>query len=439
MKHPLISLAVAIVALASSCSENVLEPIVSPDTQTDPPAEEEFSFDPEHMFLSISPNPVHVELRGSIKVNAVVINNDNESVVNPFVFWKVKDGAMASITNDGELTGIIVGKTTLTATYLKDNSIKAEVPLYIEPSLEKVSFTTKRINTRVAGEKLELSTHLQTEPADAYRGGIQWKVGDKNVAKVDENGVVTFLQEGVTTVTALAVNGKGVTISKDDITVALLRPVPDGYVDLGLTSGTLWAVDDDPVWYIWEDAHAKYGDQIPTEDDWEELFRECQYKPYNVLHGWFASQEELEKAIEEMPELEIMPDLIEWYTEMSVDYSNFYWTLHFVGPNGNKLNLKHRPVYRTDWGKTWDQHNDLFYTGRVAVRHSSRYVNPELMISFWMNIARTPPSSAPNIFGWNNWYCMNFHKDTNNFTTNHGDSKNVKGGMYKSYVRPILR
>ena len=58
----------------------------------------------------------------------------------------------------------------------------------------------------------------------------------------------------------------------------------DGYVDLGLTSMTVWKAtnevneaDADRDFYTFDEAIAAFGDKIPTREQFEELVRSCQW------------------------------------------------------------------------------------------------------------------------------------------------------------------
>ena len=51
------------------------------------------------------------------------------------------------------------------------------------------------------------------------------------------------------------------------------------YVDLGLPSGTLWSKQNvDNKYYSYEQAFEKYGSNLPTKSQYEELKRECQWE-----------------------------------------------------------------------------------------------------------------------------------------------------------------
>lgn len=47
------------------------------------------------------------------------------------------------------------------------------------------------------------------------------------------------------------------------------------YIDLGLPSGNLWAAENEEGYYTFDEAVAKFGDCLPTKDDFEELLEHC--------------------------------------------------------------------------------------------------------------------------------------------------------------------
>lgn len=54
--------------------------------------------------------------------------------------------------------------------------------------------------------------------------------------------------------------------------------VPDGYVDLGLPSGTLWKAENEPERYDYSTAVSKFGDELPTSTQFQELIDKCDWK-----------------------------------------------------------------------------------------------------------------------------------------------------------------
>ena len=55
-------------------------------------------------------------------------------------------------------------------------------------------------------------------------------------------------------------------------------PASEGYVDLGLPSGTLWKNANeggDDALYTYDEAVSMFGDKLPTYEQFEELYSEC--------------------------------------------------------------------------------------------------------------------------------------------------------------------
>lgn len=57
------------------------------------------------------------------------------------------------------------------------------------------------------------------------------------------------------------------------------------YIDLGLPSGTLWAAENEKGFYSFDEANEKFGDMMPSSDNFVELVRECYHKWDDVRKG----------------------------------------------------------------------------------------------------------------------------------------------------------
>ena len=72
---------------------------------------------------------------------------------------------------------------------------------------------------------------------------------------------------------------------KGDIVYQTFTTMPEGYVDLGLPSGTLWKYHNEPsLWNDYEDAIVEFGDAIPSLSQWEELINNCTWT-YDAEQG----------------------------------------------------------------------------------------------------------------------------------------------------------
>lgn len=60
----------------------------------------------------------------------------------------------------------------------------------------------------------------------------------------------------------------------------------DGYVDLGLPSGTLWKDENEKgIVYTYAEAMQEFGDNIPTNEQWKELMNVCQWSKEGKITG----------------------------------------------------------------------------------------------------------------------------------------------------------
>lgn len=67
---------------------------------------------------------------------------------------------------------------------------------------------------------------------------------------------------------------------------SLLNSENDGYVDLGLPSGTLWKnQNEDDMYYSWDQAMNLYGDNMPTKEQCEELLEQCTWTMKYEVQG----------------------------------------------------------------------------------------------------------------------------------------------------------
>ncbi len=91
-------------------------------------------------------------------------------------------------------------------------------------------------------------------PSTALEKGVTWSSSNTVVATVNQSGLVTAVAGGTCTITCTAQDGSGVTAT------CLVTVVGGGsdshaYVDLGLPSGTLWAISN-----VGASSSAAYGD-----------------------------------------------------------------------------------------------------------------------------------------------------------------------------------
>lgn len=57
----------------------------------------------------------------------------------------------------------------------------------------------------------------------------------------------------------------------------IAKPVVQGYVDLGLPSGTLWKEENESGYYTYDEAAKTFGGELPSKQQWEELKDRCSW------------------------------------------------------------------------------------------------------------------------------------------------------------------
>ncbi len=119
-----------------------------------------------------------------------------EDAYDKGVIWSSSDDTVAKVEN-GVVTALKAGDAVITAeTY--DGTAKAECNITVTVLSEEIrlNFTEKSI---YIGETAELIAEVL--PTDTVNKNISWSSDNKDVATVDENGVVTAVSKGTATIT----------------------------------------------------------------------------------------------------------------------------------------------------------------------------------------------------------------------------------------------
>lgn len=56
------------------------------------------------------------------------------------------------------------------------------------------------------------------------------------------------------------------------------KAVPEGYIDLGLSSGTLWKDKNENGFFTYDEAVSRFGSKLPSEEKFKELKSECKWE-----------------------------------------------------------------------------------------------------------------------------------------------------------------
>ena len=142
--------------------------------------------------------------------------------------WTSSKPAVATVDASGAVTAVKKGSTTITAKAANGKKAKVKITVVDPYEVKKIAFDLPKTVTVSLNETLTLTPSLT--PATA-RTTLQWSSSKSGVASVNEDGVVTGLAIGSTSITVRTANGK-----KAKVKVKVVDPnVPDS---LALTTAT---------------------------------------------------------------------------------------------------------------------------------------------------------------------------------------------------------
>ncbi len=126
-----------------------------------------------------------------------------------YVTWNSSNPDVATVDENGVVTGVGAGTATITATAADGSGIKATCKVNIKENIIVESVTLNQKETTIkAGSTQTLTATIN--PSNATIKSVTWKSSNPKVATVDEKGVVTGVSAGTATITATAADGSGV-------------------------------------------------------------------------------------------------------------------------------------------------------------------------------------------------------------------------------------
>ena len=181
--------------------------------------------DVSHFFDAIQ-TPDSVQIKGAIPVTGVSISDATASITvgatqtltatvapadatNKSVRWTSDNEAIATVDDEGVVTGVGAGNATITVTTVDGNftatcevtvaaAVVAVTGVEVSPATDTIS---------LADTPPQVTLTATVTPADATNKNVAWSSSDTAVATVDDDGVVTALTAGTATITATTEDG----------------------------------------------------------------------------------------------------------------------------------------------------------------------------------------------------------------------------------------
>ena len=124
---------------------------------------------------------------------------------NAGIIWTTSNSKVATVDNNGSITGISVGTVTITATTANGNK-KATCTITVNPAIKVASIILKKSTDSLkVGQMDYLNTIVY--PSVSTDQTVTWTTSNSKIATVDDNGNVTAISVGTATITATTEDG----------------------------------------------------------------------------------------------------------------------------------------------------------------------------------------------------------------------------------------
>lgn len=195
--------------------------------------------------ISVSADTKTVKVGGTTTVTATV---SPSNATNPNVTWSSSNKKVATVAQNGVVTGVAAGTAKITAT-TEDGSYTASVTITVDAqTLAGISLSPTSASLKI-GKTVQLTVSYTPSNTTSSKT-VTWSSSNTKVAKVSSSGVVTAIGYGTATITATV----GSCTATCSVTVSMdaMECVPVANTDGSVTIS--WdAVDGVTGYYVYRD------------------------------------------------------------------------------------------------------------------------------------------------------------------------------------------
>lgn len=157
-------------------------------------------------------NTLHLKLASNTHQITVGVTPEDVLIDIAAYIYKVADETVATVDDEGVLTLLKAGETELSVKFRGNQEIATSCTIKI--TRDPVPVTGLKVPDEVAVQErktFNLSEKVTVLPGNADDPSLRYEIADETVATVDEEGVVTGVKEGTTTLTVTSVANPEVT------------------------------------------------------------------------------------------------------------------------------------------------------------------------------------------------------------------------------------
>ena len=133
-------------------------------------------------------------VKGAVETMVAIVKPDDAT--DKTVTWGSSNNGIASVDNNGKVAAVGGGMAVITA---KSGNQTATCSVTVTVPVESVSLDREELTLEEEGTATLVAT---VKPEDATSKNVEWTSSNTQVATVGENGTITAIKEGKTTITA---------------------------------------------------------------------------------------------------------------------------------------------------------------------------------------------------------------------------------------------
>ena len=194
-------------------------------------------------------------------VTAIVLPNN---VTYKRLIWSSSNTAIATVDQNGLVTGIAAGTATITAQATDGSGTKGTVAVEVIKviPIESISVNTTFTDGMAEGERMVIDFNVT--PAGASKQLVRWSSNNEAAVKVSADGILTGIAPGQAVITGTSIDGNNITKT---FTVEVMEgKINDTFVDgiiprwIISTSGASGVVQNNTFWITMNTGTNRRGD-----------------------------------------------------------------------------------------------------------------------------------------------------------------------------------
>lgn len=148
--------------------------------------------------IELSDSEIAIEVGQTSTLEANVLPS---TATNKTVTWRSADNSIATVSEDGVITGVSLGTVNIYATAADGSNVTATCIVNVVPTIATgIDIDTPESTSFKVGETIQLTATVI--PGNATDKSVRWTSSDNSIAKVDTDGLVTAVKEGTVRIKA---------------------------------------------------------------------------------------------------------------------------------------------------------------------------------------------------------------------------------------------